>query len=263
MSNIIKAKTSTIKANNPHAVLLQPIREKSGINPEVDEEAPESSPDKKEQMLTDAHEEAEAIIAKAQSEKEQMEKEMEEARASLDETIEAAYKDAKSKGEEKGFQAGKEKGYETYQAIIAEAEDVVTAAHEDYRQYMDGAEPTIIDLAVRLAEKILGEKLEMENHWSQFVRQALREVKDQQEVDIFVHPDRYRETVQQREEWQALLSHTERVRFFPDEDLEKNGCIIETPYGRLVASLDDQLEVLQTELHELLDREREPSTTRD
>ncbi|QQK76379.1 flagellar assembly protein FliH [Salicibibacter cibarius] len=260
MSNIIKADTSSLKANDPHAVLLQPIRERNGQNlaADADEASEGSKGGKKQKVLAKAHEEAETIIAKAKSEKEYMEKEMEKARADLDETIEKAYNDAKSKGEEQGLQAGKEQGYETYQTIIAEAKNIVTAAHEDYRQYMDGAEPTIIDLAVKLAEKILGEKLEMENHWSQFVRQALREVKDQSEVDIFVHPDRYGETVQQREEWQALLSHTERIRFFPDEDLDKNGCLIETPYGRLVASLDDQLEVLQTELHELLAGERGP-----
>ncbi|QQK80254.1 flagellar assembly protein FliH [Salicibibacter cibi] len=257
MSNIIKAGTSNLKANAPHAVLLQPVRNSSGQNSAQDEGPGGHWGGKKGQMLAEAHEEAQTIIEKAQSEKEHIEKEMEKARATLDETIEKAYKDAKSKGEEKGFQAGKDKGYETYQAIIAEAEDVVTAAHEEYRKYMDGAEPVILDLGVRIAEKVLGEKLETENHWSQFVRQILREVKDQSEVDIFVHPDRYKKTVQQREEWQALLSHTERIRFFPDDDLDKNGCLIETPYGRLVASLDDQLEVLQTELHELLSGERD------
>lgn len=257
LSNIIKRETSTVKADNPHAVLLQPIRKRGGENPAADEGSGGSWDGKEQQLLARAQQEAEAIIAKAQSEKEHMEKEMDKARAALDETIDKAYKEAQNKGEENGFQAGKEKGYETYQTIIAEAEGIVGAAHEDYLEYMDAAEPTIIDLAVSLAEKILGEELDRQNHWFPFVRQALREVKDQSEVDIFVHPDRYKATVQQRQEWQALLSHAERIRFFPDEDLDKNGCLIETPYGRLVASLDDQLEVLQTELHELLARERE------
>ncbi|WP_160141576.1 flagellar assembly protein FliH [Salicibibacter halophilus] len=257
MSNIIKAETSTRQEKSSHAVLLQPIRSRNGENCAADEAFEGSVTKNKQEMLAEAREEAEAIIAKAQSEKEDMEKEMKKARAVLDENIEKAYKNAERKGEAQGFQAGEKKGYETYQATIAEAKDVVAAAREDYRQYMDAAEPAIIDLAMSLTEKILGEKLETENHWIQFVSQALREVKNHTEVDVFIHPERYKETVQQREEWQALLNQ-ERMRFFPEEELEKNGCIIETPYGRLVASLDDQLEVLQTELHELLVKGREP-----
>ncbi|SDI93845.1 flagellar assembly protein FliH [Natribacillus halophilus] len=234
---------------NPRSVMLQPMF----TNREGCEGTASNN-----HMIADARKEAETILAEARAERKAIHEDMETSRAELEQTMEKKYAAAKSAGEKEGFRAGEEKGYEAYRAIINDARDIVTLAREEYQHYLDGAEPVIIDVAMKLSEKILGEKLEQETHWLQFVKQALQEVKNQSDVAVYVHPDRYEETVQQREEWLAILSNSERIRFFPDADLDKNDCIVETPYGRLAASLKDQLTALQTDLYEKLAAGRSP-----
>ncbi|MBB6449299.1 flagellar assembly protein FliH [Geomicrobium halophilum] len=249
MSRVIKAEKSKSPTNHPHSILVQPVGTERSKDDKEETKTKESA---KQQLLVSAREQADAMITEARAESEKIYREMETSRAEFENKIEEQYKEAWTKGEREGYLTGKRKGYETYQKTIAEATHVVEAAKEDYQQYLNAAEPVIIDLAIMLTKKILGEKLEMEDHWLQFIKEALQEVKNHTEVVVYIHPDRYKETVQQREEWQALLTHAEHLRFIPDTNLDNNGCVFETPVGRLAVSLEDQLGTLHTELHDLL-----------
>ena len=63
---------------------------------------------------------------------------------------------------------GEQQGYSEYQEMLQEARQIVQSARKDYLTYLGTSEKTILDLATKIAEKIIGTKIEENEDYFMF-----------------------------------------------------------------------------------------------
>ncbi|MED1562191.1 hypothetical protein AJ85_05340 [Alkalihalobacillus alcalophilus ATCC 27647 = CGMCC 1.3604] len=207
-----------------------------------------------ESLLQQAEDEAKRLKEQAQLEIEQMQQQLNNLRQKQLEEIELLKEEAIQSGYQSGFEQGKEEAFRQYEQKLTEASHIVEVAKHDYEQMLSEAEPQMIDIAHLLANRVLGERFEVNaEHWNQMLEQVMREVREHEEVKLYVTPAWYEHTVKQKEELKQLLSRTENLFIYPDLNLPTNGCVVETRLGRMEATLDRQLLELKNQLQEMLE----------
>lgn len=200
-----------------------------------------------------ALEEAEKIRQQAREEYEQLQHQLNEDVLSAQKNAEELFKQAEESGYNDGFQKGLQEGQKQYEAFISEARNIIDASKHDYYLRLEEAEPVIVQLAVKVAEKIISHSLATNNdQWLSIVKGVLNEVREQEQVKLYVHPNWFELTLSHKDELQLLLPNCENVYIYPDAHLEENGCFIETPFGRIDATVDSQLSEVKYALLEKL-----------
>ncbi|GAK10921.1 flagellar assembly protein FliH [Geomicrobium sp. JCM 19039] len=260
MSNLIKRNRQNKSSTNerPFSLVLQPIeRETEPSSKESSNEQVEAMQDTGVNIVRAAQEKAATIIESAKQEAARLEASLVEEKKLHEAEAKRLFEEQREAGWQKGYEKGQQEGHDTYLQEIDRAEHVVQAAKEDYDRYVEQAEESILQLAMAFAKQIVGQEVSVPEGYDQFLKQAIEQVKDEEEVLIYIHPNHFADTVQRRGEYEALLTMAERVRFFADPSLEEDGCLIKTSYGHLDASVHTQLDGLHTELEQRLVRERE------
>lgn len=207
---------------------------------------------------------ADELMENARREAEAMQKLMSDEYAAFKEKLaneeadwEAGHKQAREQAEQSGYLDGFAKGEaearEQWEKTLNDARRMIQMAEDDYQKYLESAEKDILELALAVAEKIIGQALEEKpDRWISLVQTAIKEVQGQSPIKIIVPPDWYEQTVQAKDLLQTV-TQAARLAIFPDEKLAKDACLIETPIGRIEASIDSQLKVIKQKLSELLE----------
>ncbi|MFB5660566.1 flagellar assembly protein FliH [Alteribacillus sp. HJP-4] len=255
MSRLIKAgNKEELKARSIHLKPVPPVKTgkpESQLNNRNNEIGP-MAVNKDQLFLQTKKQEAQNLVAK-------VERELQRAREAISEEeqesrvrMRQAYEESKNAGFEEGFEQGKRSAMTEYSSLIQQAEETVNHAKKEYHRYLVEAEPIILQLALTVANRIMYRSLQENDIWMDIVKNAVQEVRDHDSVTIYVPPARYEETKTQRQEIESLLGRAQELVILPDAALTENACIIETPYGKIDASLDSQLEEMKIQLMERL-----------
>ena len=197
-------------------------------------------------LLNDAKEQAQTILGEIEQAKNQWE--LEEKPMYLEQVQKEGY--------QQGKEDGVQKGYSEMTDILSHAKEIVALSKQDYEKHIESAEPVILELAIKVAEKIIGLKLnETNDTFLSIVKRTIKQVKDNREVQLHVHPTQYPFVLSQKEELEAIFPKNTDFYIYPDEDLLEYSCIIESENGRIDASVDSQLEELRTKLIEFMEGE--------
>ncbi|TYR82718.1 flagellar assembly protein FliH [Priestia megaterium] len=208
-------------------------------------------------------EQAKQIISAAQETSRQLKKQadeyMESARAQIqheqqqwEQEKQRLYEAESRKGYQSGYEQGRADGYEEYQGVLDKANQIVEEARQKYYDYMNQAEEVILELGFTLAEKIIHEELQVNNNFLSLVKGALKEVRENKEIQLFVSPHYYSYVCEKKYELFELLNGEASLFIYVDEHLEETDCIIESSFGRIDASIDSQLVELKKKLKERL-----------
>jgi flagellar assembly protein FliH len=204
-------------------------------------------------ILQQAKEEAEQIVGQAVQEANLIKEQIEIDREQAFEEINHLREQAIQEGHAEGFHKGETDALNQYEGIIEEAQEVVHTSKRDYLEAIEKAEPIIIDLAIGISRKIIGQTIEENNEaWISLTKKAIEEVREYEEVKMYVHPNWYERTLYQKEELLSILSRSQELYIYPDSKISEFSCLIETPFGRVDASIDSQLEQVKIQLHEKL-----------
>ncbi|WP_461200428.1 flagellar assembly protein FliH [Anoxybacillus sp. TBDG-1] len=161
---------------------------------------------------------------------------------------------ARQEGYAVGFEQGRQDGLQQYTEAIREAKQIAQSANEQFYHILESADETILLVACKVAERIMGERLaENKEHFLGLVKQVIKEVREHEEVKIYVHPTYYDVVIRQKDELKALFSQDVHLFIYPDETLAETSCIVESPFGRIDASVDTQLEQLKQQLLERIE----------
>ncbi|RSD28025.1 flagellar assembly protein FliH [Mesobacillus subterraneus] len=206
-------------------------------------------------ILSQAAKEAEGILSKASEEAEyarrlifQEKEEWERQKALLAE-------EAKQIGFDQGYQEGKSRGYEEYRELLRFAQETVDVSKRDYQNHIEASEKVILDLGVKIAEKILGDKVTADEGFFSLVKRALKNARDYKDIQLHVHPGHYQFLLSQKEELIAIFPKEIDFYIYPDDDLPETACLIESENGRIDATVDSQLEEIKQKLFEMLESE--------
>jgi flagellar assembly protein FliH len=161
-----------------------------------------------------------------------------------------AYEEAFSKGYDEGMQ----KAAAQMTTSIQQVNELMENAQTNADKYIMEQESTILDLSLKCAEKIIGVQLEEnEETFISIVKRGLKEVREQNQIKIYVDFEHYALVSKYRDELAQLFPPDIQFLIFVNEDLQANECYIETNHGRVVVSVDEQLQELRMKLSEILE----------
>ncbi|WP_445488257.1 flagellar assembly protein FliH [Niallia sp. 03133] len=164
--------------------------------------------------------------------------------------------EAKANGYQIGLEQGRNNGYEEYRNHIQLAKEVIDSSKNDYHTYLQSAEKTILQLGVKVAEKIISKTISADNeHFLEIVKKVLKESKNQKDIELHVHPNHFQYVLSEKEELLNLFPMQPNLFIFPNESISENGCLIETANGRIDANIDTQLKMIKQKLLDLLESE--------
>lgn len=164
--------------------------------------------------------------------------------------------EAHREGYQAGIQEGQHAGYSEYAELLEQAKSIIEASRLDYENYINSAETEILELGMKVAEKVVQTSItENKEHFLQLVKKVLKETRDQKEIQLHVNPIHYQYLLSEKDELLALFPIKPSLFIFPDESTAENDCIIETANGRIEASVDTQLLMIKQKLLDLLESE--------
>jgi type III secretion system HrpE/YscL family protein len=168
------------------------------------------------------------------------------------EEIVATANDARKAAVESGFRQGFEQG-------AGQWVDALRAARERVAEAAERARPEIVRLAIRVAEKILRQRVETHpDAIVPMVDEALRAflALNQTRVVLRVHPADEKALAARRQRWLERNPTIGGLVIVPDEAIGRGGCRLESESGTVDATLETQLDVI--ERHLLGEESREP-----
>ncbi|WP_449353948.1 flagellar assembly protein FliH [Virgibacillus natechei] len=161
-------------------------------------------------------------------------------------------KEAMEEGYQAGFSQGEEAGLEKYQDLLDKANAITDESIRDYHATIDKSEEAILDLAIHIAGNILKRRLTDDpSSFLSLVKAAIKELKDQSIISIYLHPTTYKYVLKQKDELVLILGNETKLAIYVHEDIQEDGCLIEHPYGQIDAGIDTQLKQIRNVLHEI------------
>lgn len=254
LSKIIKSHRTASKREGSKVIQLKPLP--SQVSP-AEQEADLYAAyfeDEKAKMLEEIEVSARLMEEQAKQALRQAEEEIQQQKQAWEEEKQLLSRQAYDEGFLAGQEQGRREGYKEYEGLITVAKETVDSSKQEYERNVQKAEKTILAIAIKSAEKIIGQQLsDDKSAFLSMIQQALKEMPDQQEIQIHVHPSRYPFVLDQKEELEAMFPLEILCYIYPNEKLSENGCFIETSHGRIDISLDSQLEELRKQLFALFE----------
>ncbi len=214
---------------------------------ETDLAVKEKLPDPKV-TLEKAKEEAERMVERARQRAEKI---------TMDATIEAQSKVAQmyEDGKAQGYQDGLAEGRAEADRVRQEAQGYLNKVKSDCEELIRKQEPNIVELILRIVQKLLGDIPELKPEViAALVRQGLSEVSISGEVVIHVSVEDYDAAVANRHLFLPYEGEgSARFDIVKDGSLSRGDCTIETPFGNIDCSLDQQFASLKKDIYLLLE----------
>lgn len=157
---------------------------------------------------------------------------------------------------EKGFAQGRKDGLaleakqmeQKGREVQALLDSLAGLKEQIYRE----AEAEIVKLSLAIAKKILRNEVAAGHHrMDEIIRCAMKYLVDASHLKIRVSPDDMEE-VQRIVPSLASVARANRIQVVEDRVIERGGCLLETGFGSVNATLQDQLGVLEEELDRML-----------
>ena len=119
------------------------------------------------------------------------------------------------------------------------------------------SEEELLKLSLLIAKKIIGEEVRTNNAViGNIIRSAMDLVVDKRQMKIIINPDDIEEVKRILPDL-SKLTKGGRFQVIEDKSKERGGCILETGFGKINATIEDQLETLEEELDKLFNSGRE------
>ncbi|SDL74142.1 flagellar assembly protein FliH [Sediminibacillus halophilus] len=162
------------------------------------------------------------------------------------------YEEVKQSAYESGFETGRSDAQKQYEELVEKARELADLAQQDYQTIVDKSEDTILTLSIKAASKIVHHELETTDAFLGIVKSVLKEAKQQENIAVYIHPDEYQLVISQQDELRNIVVGEAQLQFYPDIELARGSCIVETSFGRIDASVDTRLMELREKLFEAL-----------
>ncbi len=180
-----------------------------------------ASPEEEAQSIVDkAKLEAEALLAQAQSEVDSI----------------------REKAHAEGYQAGLSALDADREALQQKAAEIEADATSQAALFWRQIEPELLKLSVEIARKVV--RREIDEH-SDFVittvREAIRQLRDRQDLKIHVSPKDYDLVRERKDEIQSSSDGIRSIEVIDDRRIDQGGCLIESGNGHLDARTETQM----------------------
>lgn len=167
-------------------------------------------------------------------------------------------KEAYEKGFAQGERDGLEMGQKRIEAILHQFKNILLEIDQQRETLYHFYEKEMLQLVVSLSKKIIHHETSVNPEIIlKTLQEAIQYLVDQKKVVIHLNPVDYQYLLTRSETSPLALGDQERVRVIEDPSITRGGCLLETPYGRIDATLESQFD----EIVSLIWEERESSLT--
>jgi flagellar assembly protein FliH len=150
-------------------------------------------------------------------------------------------RDAFAKGYEQGERAGAEAGAKRAEAMLRRLAETIQELADVRRAMIRETERQMVQLAMAIARRVVRREVAIDSELTlTMARVALERLGDSTAVTIRLHPDDFEATCRQRE---ALLAGS-HVTVTPDPAVSRGGCLVQSDFGYVDASVDAQFQEL-------------------
>ena len=154
---------------------------------------------------------------------------------------------AHEQGFHEGFAAGREEARIQLEPVAHAMAETVQRLEQLEAEAADRVEPHAVELAMRVAEKVVAGAIEVQpERLLDVVRGALRTIVERERIVVLVHPsdlDLMREGVAGLT---GSLGGMEHIEVQEERRVRRGGAIVRTAYGEVDARLDTKLERART-----------------
>lgn len=247
MSKIFKASDINIDDRNKFFVeVQQQFNNAQAINTPVEKHgdaAEEDGMTKEEKMLQGAKSEAERIIKKAHVDAERIFLDVKSQCDKLkDETINSAHK--------QGYDEGYSKGIAEAEGIKAKAQQTLTNAESERETILNEIEPQMVDLIIKITSKLLNDTAQINPQIIlNLIKQGLNETTITGDIVIHVSNDDFEFVTANKNVIEDMVGGGTSIEIAKNSTINKSDCIIETQFGNIDCSLDQQFESLKRDIY--------------
>jgi type III secretion protein L len=130
--------------------------------------------------------------------------------------------------------------------VVARASEELARAKLQAGQLLEGMEKDVIELALKIAEKIIGRDLERQPELVvEVVASAVQATRASKSMIVRVHPEDGKLLREKRPRLMELIGRAVDIAVKEDGDVERGGCIIQTEFGTVDGQLKTQFEMLK------------------
>lgn len=207
----------------------------------------------RDQLLQEAEQQIEQQQVMLQQQYDEQQQQLVAAQQAFEESLPQLQQQAYDSGFQQGYEEGTLKAQADLAEALQTANAAITAAQQQALQYIEEQEAVILELAMTSAEHIIGVTLARDDEvFVSIIQKALKEAREMKLVKIYVAPAYYELVCASRDELMTMFPPDVPFLIFVNEDLHTTESYIETNHGRIVVSIDTQLQQLRKALSELL-----------
>lgn len=157
---------------------------------------------------------------------------------------------------EKGFAQGQKDGLALEERQIEEKgkqlDALFTEINDLRAKIYAEAEEELLKMSILIAKKIIGQEIETDPQIiGRTIRSAMKYLVDKNHVHILINPEDMEEVRRILPEI-AELTKGGKFQVIEDHAIKRGGCVLNSGFGRINATLDDQIEMLEKEIDEEL-----------
>lgn len=155
--------------------------------------------------------------------------------------------------EHEAYQRGYEQGLDFARMQTAEMVEIIRSVAEQAVQekwkFINAVESSIVDLAVQIAEKIIGEHIQTQpDVVINVAKKALLMTAEREHIQIRVNPDDAEIVKAHRDDLIATMDGIQKIEVIPDRRVGHGGCVFETSAGNVDARIQSQLSQVEESL---------------
>ncbi|MDJ0808661.1 MAG: FliH/SctL family protein [Desulfobacterales bacterium] len=162
-------------------------------------------------------------------------------RQQLEDTAKKAYAEGFAQGEADA----KALAAQQTAPLLAALENVIAELTDTRQKLQQQIESEVVDLALHVGRKIVGQALEITPELvADIVQAAVQKVEDPEKITIRLNPTDIRH-IQSTPGRTILEGRAERIQFEEDEGIEAGGCLVQTEYGEIDARIENQFRAIE------------------
>jgi flagellar assembly protein FliH len=153
----------------------------------------------------------------------------------------ALEREAFAKGYEQGERAGAEAGAKRAEAMLRRLAQTLDELADVRRSMIRQTERQMVQLALAIAKRVVRREVALDGDLTlTMARVALDRLGDSTSVTIRLNPDDFEATVRRHDQLQA----SQHVRVVADPAVTRGGCLVESDFGYVDATVDAQFQEL-------------------
>jgi flagellar assembly protein FliH len=140
---------------------------------------------------------------------------------------------------------------EAYRGKLAKLDALSASLESERVGFFDRIEPELVRLSVSIAEKVIGQELELRPEIVVgVVRSAVKRLRDREHLRVSVNPGDIERVKEAREDLISAVDGVRTMDIVEDRRVGAGGCVIESPSGTLDARIQTQIDEISRALGE-------------